>query len=265
MRVVDTQFNEMGWNHDKPAKTIDNSTVYENWCDLTRTIADILLQERVGSSTGWLNIPEIDGNLNPGDHQSHIFSGLAALHAVNYHLGQTYPTALFVGYDTQNRPPNLGVVDAANEAGMSAAYNISLINHRIWNEWISPSYIFQEWCGRNYYRIVNSRDVGEYYDCREVIDVDSRAENGQHQTSGSTAAVYPNPAGSILIVPIPDETDDNSRVLLFDKSGKQVFEQPCRQSIPLQINVGHLRQGNYFVHIIGKNGTTIQKVAVIRE
>lgn len=263
MRVIDNDLNHMGWDHSVSGNTIDGSTSYANWCDLTLTMARILLMERVSpGNTGWLNIPEVESSLNPGDHTSHIFAGKAALCAVNYHLGQNYPTALFVGYDTQNRPPNLGVVDAANEAGMSAAYNISLINHRIWNEWRGAGNLFQEWCARNYYRVSGSQDVRfEYCGCeREEIDV--RRSSSNETPSGS---IYPNPASSVLNINIEEETDNNSKVLVFNAQGKLVFEQPCQQKTPVRVNVSNFIQGNYFVHITTKSGTVIHKTAVLRE
>jgi hypothetical protein len=266
LRVVDSDLNNMRWDHSAPGSTVDNSTNYLNWCDLCFTLSEILVSERVNHNTGWLNIPEVDDSLNPKDHVSHVNAGLATLYAVNYYLGENYPTALFVGYDTQNRPPNIGVVDAANEAGLSAAYNISLINHRIWNEWRDVNNIFQEWCGRNYYRVENSRDIPiEYYDCEWYEWRSSQKETELPIQKDGNCIIYPNPVSSKLTITVLEETDLESQIQIIDNKGIQKCSFACVQNEPLTIDVSGYDQGHYFVHITTKKGTVIKSIPILRE
>lgn len=164
MRVEDREENEMADNHSLSALNIDSTTNYKNWCDLISTLGEIILTERVNENTGWLNIPDIDPTLNPNDHVSHINAGLAALYAVHEYIHEVYPVALFVDYDTQNRPANLGVFDAANEAGMAAAYSIMNNLYRLGSLWIGDDNLFQLWTTRNYYRVVQSDEIDIKYD-----------------------------------------------------------------------------------------------------
>jgi len=125
---------------------VDNSATYNGWNDLCRTIQAIIESEISDIQSKWINYPDTDTILNPGDHSDHLETGMA-VQAMNIPSGLYQ--VLFVDYATLNDPPDLTGTDLFWKSAMFSAYEEAMYNgsgHSTISE--SPgSYI--GWCLRS--------------------------------------------------------------------------------------------------------------------
>jgi hypothetical protein len=78
-------------------------------------------------------------------------------------------------------------------------------------------------------------------------------------TVSEQLGIYPNPTEDILFIQVPSGRSIKS-VVLYDCQGKQVEFQSLT---PMQLNLGHLTQGMYWLSLVFENGEGV-KVKVVR-
>jgi hypothetical protein len=85
---------------------VDQSTTYASWPDFYGTVLGLADYFRLPrTQMTWLNAPEFDRTLNPGDHPDHLAVGDVA-RELQLHVG-TWHAAYFVGNHIAQRPVNL--------------------------------------------------------------------------------------------------------------------------------------------------------------
>ena len=127
---------------------IDGSAIYFGWADLVGTLRGIILFEAHSSPVVWINVPDTNPIINPGDHPDHIYTGMAMLDAI-----APLPcvnAALFTGYASGTMPVNLGANDLMLQAGLWAVTTTALADSYHLSEW-SPATIGS--LGREYFRV----------------------------------------------------------------------------------------------------------------
>jgi hypothetical protein len=128
---------------------IDGSATYFGWADLVGTLRGILLYEAHGSPDVWINVPDTDLTINPGDHPDHIYTGVAMLDAI-----APLPcvnAALFTGYVSGTLPINLETGDVMLQAGLWAVTTSALTDNYHLSEW-DPATVLS--LGRQYFRVL---------------------------------------------------------------------------------------------------------------
>ena len=127
---------------------VDGSTVYRGWNDLVSTLRAILDFEREQVPTVQLNVAELDGRINPGDHADHLMTARAALDSV---AGMScVRRAHYVDYASRHLPENLSAKQRDLESSVFAvtAAGIRALDHSANWHWYDQAYV-----GRNYYRV----------------------------------------------------------------------------------------------------------------
>jgi hypothetical protein len=128
---------------------IDGSAIYFGWADLVETLRGILLYEAHSSPDVWINVPDTDPIINPGDHPDHIYTGIAMLDAI-----APLPcvnAALFAGYVSSTMPVNLGTSDLMLQAGLWAVTTSGLTDSYHLSEWDPAT---NRSLGREYFRVL---------------------------------------------------------------------------------------------------------------
>lgn len=100
-------------------KAVDESATYNGWSDLYQTIQAIIQSESSGIQSQWINYPDTDTTINPGDHSDHYATG-SAVQAMA--IISTLKQALFVDYNISNDPADLTGTDLFWKSAMFAAY-----------------------------------------------------------------------------------------------------------------------------------------------
>ena len=134
-----------------PVAAIDGSTTYATWADFTATLAALVRAEASGSIDVWFNLADTDATLNPGDHSDHVFTS-QAMQEARAALSTCINQALFVEYDTQNRPENVGGANLLSKAATwgATASGIADMDHAS-----SFDDSHNKWLTRTYYRVLN--------------------------------------------------------------------------------------------------------------
>ena len=107
--------------------TVDGSSRYLSWADLHGTVFGIT--QIFGfplTPFTWVNAPEFDRTLNPGDHPDHLAIGDAARELQLRQAGWHF--AYFVGDDLIHRPINLSQSQHDVKMGVYYAYYTKLVD-----------------------------------------------------------------------------------------------------------------------------------------
>lgn len=127
--------------------SIDGSTRYQGWSDLTATLAAIVASERVTGSGLSLHIAELDEKLNPRDHPDHRSTAMA-MEAVAAGF-PCAPLTRHVEYATRDRAVNVRGEDYMIDVGTWAATASGLSDNHAKATW-EPEH--NAWIGRSYSR-----------------------------------------------------------------------------------------------------------------
>lgn len=142
---------------------------------------------------------------------------------------------------------------------MAAAYNMSLINHRISTNWVTSTYDYQAWSGRNYFRAMYSNDIFmEHIPCRIIHPFSSKfstKEDHDYQ-------LYPNPGNGLFRINFNQPHMENVAVLVYNSLG-QLLKQEIIKSSSSEIDITQFGQGQYFVRIIGDDENIVKKAVIV--
>ncbi|HEX4682848.1 MAG TPA: fibronectin type III domain-containing protein [Gemmatimonadaceae bacterium] len=134
-----------------PLATRDGSTTYNTWADLQNTVSSIITTELSNQQAPYLHVytHENDVTLDPGDHPDHnrtgdLVRGAAATHVWDVHQ--------FIGYDTQNRPINVGDAPLAQKMVEFNAYNATMV--ALGYESTADYSVYFDWLKRDYLRTI---------------------------------------------------------------------------------------------------------------
>lgn len=105
--------------------------------------------------------------------------------------------------------------------------------------------------------IINQNGIG-MLSFKGVEITDSLLSEDQFSLSGFS--MYPNPATAI--VTIKKEFPCNSTVLIYDITGKKVYDKKSYLNQQIEIDVSNLSSGQYFVKVINQLSTTIKKLTI---
>jgi hypothetical protein len=177
----------------------DNSTNYNSWDDLVKTVRAITVQESTiaGSTPSLhLNIPDVDGSINPYDNWEHICAALTLLDDPTRIIPPSQ-TCHFQGYVTNDnyaaypRPVNMSTEDIIKEAGLYAAYNTAKVLGGATTDWRWLPNHDNDWTSRCYVRC----DVG--------LRASSTTPSKPESQKGEPLVVFPNPSDGTLVVRSP--------------------------------------------------------------
>jgi hypothetical protein len=128
--------------------TIDGTTSYRRWNDLTATLRAMIDFERGCAPSVQLHVPELDPAVNPDDHADHRVTAKAALDAADC---LTCARRLhYVGYAGAKLPENLSPQDRDMKC---AVFAVTLAGVLTFDHPISWQYYDQNFVGRTYYRV----------------------------------------------------------------------------------------------------------------
>lgn len=127
---------------------VDGSTKYRGWNDLVRTLRAIVQFERNRAALVQVNVPELDPDLNPGDHSDHQMTARAALDAATDL--SCVRRVHYVNYASSRLPANLNAEQRDRESSVFAVTlsGVLAFDHRVsWHNY-DKSFV-----GRNYFRV----------------------------------------------------------------------------------------------------------------
>jgi hypothetical protein len=130
---------------------IDRSAVYRGWRDLVGTLRAVVDFERGNAPDVQLNVPELDANLNPGDHPDHQMTARAALDAAKDL--QCARRVYYVDYASSKLPENLTDQQRDME---SAVFAVTLSGVLALDHAVSWNHYDRSFVGRNYFRVEDS-------------------------------------------------------------------------------------------------------------
>lgn len=240
------------WHTERAANagTVDSSTVYTDWADFVNTLYYVFRNEIDSSVTDKkanFNFPDLDERNNPNDHTDHMVTARATYEATKLlgaNMNKCFTSNLFVDYHTQNLPPNLSAPDAQNEAAITGAYCLSLLDGNAWPEWGT---LYSDWNARSYFRTISS--------CDNPVQT-----NLMEQDSLATlhAKVFPSPADKVLKVQFNQPTKTLIKVRVLNVHGATVFDEETRLASDntLLINTSAYPVGSYLLSL-GTDGAKL--------
>jgi len=114
-------------------------------------VAALVRAEASGSIDVWFNLADTDATLNPGDHTDHIYTS-QAMQEARAALSTCINQALFVEYDTKNRPANVGGDNLVTKVATWGATNSGIADMDHANSFDNDH---NPWLTRTYYRVLN--------------------------------------------------------------------------------------------------------------
>jgi hypothetical protein len=127
---------------------IDGSASYRGWADLAATLRGILVYEATGSTDVWINAPDPDPIINPGDHPDHVYTGVAMLDAIAPLT--CVNAALFTGYANAGKPIDLDARGVMLQTALWGVTASGLADNYQLSTWDDNHNAF---LGRQYFRI----------------------------------------------------------------------------------------------------------------
>lgn len=133
----------------KTIQTIDGSSNYNGWDELTGTLLKIVEAEKGSAKAGWINVPETDESINKNDHSEHLFTSHAAQDAVKNSgwLG----IRSYVDYYSGKLTPNLSTEQTENAAMLHTCDVVGMVNGGYESNWNAEH---KAWLDKDYYRII---------------------------------------------------------------------------------------------------------------
>jgi Secretion system C-terminal sorting domain len=240
-------------NPSAPVGTVDSSTVYADRNDLVNTLYYIYQAEKDSSlvtSKISFNFPDIDENINPNDHSDHLIAGRIGCEAaklLSANMNQCFPESLFVDYNTQNMPENLGSPDVQNESALTAVYCMALLDHNAWPEW---SDLYRTWDSRNYFRTITT--------CDNPVQANIMAQDSLVSLS---AKAYPSPANQNVFVRFSLPVRSLIQVKVIDSRGTSVYAGTADLATDntVSINTGSFANGTYLI-MLSQNGSKLANI-----
>jgi len=108
----------------RSVSAVDGSATYHGWADLTKSLRDLIDQERERSPTVWINIADPDTERNAGDHSDHVELSQAVLDAIG---GLScINRALYLDYASAGLAENADTHSREIKAGTFAAVAVGL-------------------------------------------------------------------------------------------------------------------------------------------
>ncbi len=250
LRIKEGNYGKWKTEPNSNAGTVDSSTTYTCWADFVNTLYYIYKAEMDSSmieQKANFNYPDVNEDINIGDHWDHLMAGRAACEAsklLSANISKCFTTNLFVDYNTQNLPPNLSPPDIQNEAAMTGVYCMALLDYNAWPEWGS---LYAEWDCRNYYRTITS--------CENPVQANLLA---QDSLISLKIKVYPSPANNNLFLQFNLPTKALLKVRITDTKGATVFEEDTHLSTDntISINTSSFSNGSYML-LLGADGSKV--------
>jgi hypothetical protein len=233
--------------------TVDSSTTYADYTDFVNTLYHIYhaeMDSNLSNHNLHIHCPDIDETINPNDHHDHLIAGRGACEAakiLSTELDTCFSHSLYVDYHSQNLPANLTSPDIQNEAALTSAYCMALLDYNAWPEWGN---IYQDWTARNYFRTITT--------CQSPI-----SENIMAKDSLETliVKVFPNPADSKLFVRFNLPVKTAIDISVFDVNGTSVFRYngPLTENM-FQINTAFWSAGYYLITVNTNNKPLVKTI-----
>jgi hypothetical protein len=101
-------------------------------------------------------------------------------------------------------------------------------------------------------------EIGNYAMQMEVDDVSTDEKNIQN----TNIKIYPNPANQFIKVSLPENSENNFIVEIFDLPGKKVFSNSYHQSNSATISLNDFFKGVYLVKVNVENINKTQKLII---
>lgn len=125
---------------------IDASSRYAGWTDLVAMLRALIVGESEGLVPD-LHVPDLDAELNPGDHADHRFTARAALDAA---AGLPARIVHHMGYAASERPENLTAEDRDRKC---AVYAVTIAGVLALDHSASWHHYDELFAGRDYWRV----------------------------------------------------------------------------------------------------------------
>lgn len=96
----------------------------------------------------------------------------------------------------------------------------------------------------------------------------SYATVGIHENTNSAATItaFPNPAEDVLYLNIPNETDPESQIVIYDLSGRAIMTIAVNAVAgSRQINIAGLAEGAYVLSHVGKDGAVLGTQRILKK
>ncbi|GAA4458620.1 hypothetical protein GCM10023092_27200 [Rurimicrobium arvi] len=231
--------------------SVDNQNQYTGWQDIVETISSIIRTETAGiTDLKEINMPDIAGTRNNGDHVDHYMAGVLALSATK---NSCFSNILYQGYKIAKEPSDLN---------MDAVLFKRNLLRQIGNELAGDGYADCQDDGhvaftKNEKWIVENNACTFHDPFASFVRTRGyRMEDVADTSDYFAIKLYPNPAGSQVYMLISDATEDLYRIVLYDMQGTAVKTKALhldKNSSEVSIDTESLPAGNYIVRLEGGN------------
>lgn len=138
---------------DTPVETVDGGSTYTSAADLVATLRAILERERhrVAMDHPWINAPDFDEGVNPGDNPDHWATGEVVRRAA----AGIYSVAWWVGYDVATRDANIDATTLDTKRWLFATYNavaVAQLGAVPDDEYAKNYFTYESWLNKSYAR-----------------------------------------------------------------------------------------------------------------
>ncbi len=251
----------------------DVAATYTNWADLTNTVKQIILVEKVTGVPAWIyGAHTINGSnsaYNPGDHSDHRYSSMAAQDAVV--TGMSWVgVAGFMNYQSSGNGANLSSTDHENSTALFGLTNWGLIEAAYATNF-SPGHL--DWLPMEYFQIIRtSSGNAPFAGSSETSDsaiINVTDKPGELLTRIPMVVSITSPAfieKDISMVISPYETGSLS-TMVFDQEGKIVFDLKTKvenkEALFITLKQPVKTKGSYIIkNILNDKYTESRKITV---
>jgi LmbE family N-acetylglucosaminyl deacetylase len=135
-------------------RAVDTSTTYNDWSDLSETVAEIVRREQMPGSTITVHAHDPNAAINPGDHSDHQMAGLLA---TALRTRAPAEVVYYVGYALAARPDNRTRAQTREKSALFLAYDRELlIANRAWSTYAERPRFYSMCMLRTYARKVRA-------------------------------------------------------------------------------------------------------------
>ena len=136
-------------------ENMDSTATYTGWNDLTATVRELIIRERLPESPVTLHTGDPNAAINPGDHSDHQLAGLAAARVRG---NSEWSLIYYVGYALAARPDNRSRIQAREKTALFLVYDREmLLANRAWSTYAERPRFYSMCMLRTYARKVRRR------------------------------------------------------------------------------------------------------------
>jgi hypothetical protein len=135
------------------------------------------------------------------------------------------------------------------------------------NDWNSLSIIAVDNVNKSKYQYIHTHfPLGNLYYRIKEVDIDGAYSFSnivllRNENNTAVFTIYPNPANNLIRVNAPSNVHGNTKIVLFDASGRRLFSSDMNSAVK-EINTAKVPDGTYIMKIENDGSISTQKIVI---